>query len=567
MITEKNHQWKQKKKNVPYDNDALLQRVLSDKDEGMLFIAASGVEQIGMNLNIFGYKGKFIIVDVGISFTDLGSGVMLPSTNILHDIGPENILAYVITHGHEDHIGALWKFMEEINKPIYSTKFTMCLIEEKLKEHMIKNRDLKVVEVNQSFKIGEFEVLFSNITHSIPDSNHIIIKTPNGSVFHTGDWKFDSNPVLGLPPDMEYLKHLGEKYNITALINDSTNAQEFKKIGTELEAQEGLRHYIRDKDNVKNRITVTCFSSNLARIKSLQIIAKEAGRTIVLVGRSLLKMVGAGIKLGLLKEDNIILDAKKVAHLELAKTLYVCTGSQGEMNSVLQRAALGLHPNLKLTNEDIVIFSSRIIPGNEKKIAEIKNEFLHRGMKIVDHNTPTEDMRVIHVSGHPGQDDIINLVRLVKPKVVIPVHGDLIHLYAVGELMKKINHPCLLPKGNGTVFRIHDKDGVEILGKLDTHTDVIDGNSYYPIDDDIFRQRALMNEHGLIVIIINRDKKHFFFNYGAVNKDEWEKSLRRNLVKLIEKTDFIDIEGLRNDISYWLYKKYKKNPLLIVYDV
>lgn len=578
MMTDKTHQkgtYQKREKYVPktrkthilhnttHETDALLKQIL-DEDKGMIFIAASGVEQIGMNLNIFGYKGKFIIVDVGISFTELGSGVMLPSTNILHELGEENILAYVITHAHEDHIGGLCRFLKEIKKPIYTTKFTMCIIEEKLKENGIKDTERIIVEPDKMFKLGDFDILFTNTAHSIPDSNHILIKTPHGTVFHTGDWKFDSAPVLGQPSDLDHLEAIGKKYKITALINDSTNAHEFKKIGTELEAQQGLRQHITDAENKKQRITVTCFSSNLARIKSLELIARETGRTIVLIGRSLLKMVTVGIRLKLLDGRNIVLDAKKASHLEPSKTLFVCTGSQGEVNSALQRCVLNLHPILKLTKDDVVIFSSRIIPGNEKKIAESKNALLNRGVKIIDHNTAREDFEVVHVSGHPGRDDIVNMVKRLKPDLVIPVHGDQIHFMAVKESMDLIKCPCILPKGNGTVFRIHDKDGTEILGKLDTHTEIIDGIHTYPIHDDIFRQRAALNDNGMIVIIINRRKKNFLLNYGAVSKTEWETSLRNNLLKLIDKGDFLDPEQVRNDISYWIYKKYEKNPIIVV---
>jgi ribonuclease J len=548
------------------DEENLIARITSYDEEGMIFIAASGAEQIGMNLNIFGYKGKFIIIDVGISFTDLGSGIMLPATHILENIGVDNILAYVITHAHEDHIGGLARFLKKINKPVFSTQFTMCIIEGKLQEHNIKDAELVVVKTNKSFAIGDFEIEFTNTTHSIPDSNHIIVKTPNGCVFHTGDWKFDTHPVLGNAPDKNYLSIIGEKYKITALINDSTNAQEFKRIGTELEAQEGLRDHIQNPLYKNNRITVTCFSSNLARITSLQLIAKECGRTIVLIGRSLLKMVTVGIKLKLLNEDNIILDAKKAINLSPSKTLYVCTGSQGELNSVLQRCALDLHPILKLDENDILIFSSRVIPGNEKKISDIKNILLGKNIKIIDQNTATINNEVIHVSGHPGQQDIIDMIQLVKPMCVIPVHGDLSHLKAVEDLMKSIDYPCIIPKGNGTVFRIHNTDGVEIIGKLHTYTEVIDGNCTYAMHDEIFKQREVLNTNGVIVIIINRKKGHFFFNYGAVSKRSWE-HLRNNLTKIIHETDAADIERLKDEISYYLYKKYDKNPILILYNV
>jgi ribonuclease J len=562
FLKQRNHNIK--KNNDRINNRFLIEKITNKEDDSLIFIAASGVEQIGMNLNIFGYKGKFIIVDVGISFTDLGSGIMLPSTNILEEIGEENILAYVITHAHEDHIGGLCRFLKKINKPIYSTNFTMSVIEEKLKENMITNAKTITVEANNFFNIGDIEILFTGITHSIPDSNHILIRTPNGTAFHTGDWKFDEEPVLGNPPDMENLYNIGRINKISVLINDSTNAQEIKKIGTELQAQNGLRKHILDKQYKDCRITITCFSSNLARIRSLQIIAKEAGRTLVLIGRSLLKMVSVAIRLNIINEENILLDVKEASKLEAHKTMFVCTGSQGELNSVLQRSALGLHPILKLNNNDVVIFSSRVIPGNEKKISDIKNIFLNNKVKVIDHNTATEDHQVIHVSGHPGREDIVNMVKAIKPDLVIPVHGDATQLVAVANLMEKINQPCMLPEGNGTVFRIHDKEGIKILGKMETYTEVIDGKMSYPMNDEIFRQRSNLNDNGVISIILGKNKP-FLLNYGAVSKREWEDNLKTSLHKFIDDYKFDNIEDFRADTSYWIFEKYGKKPILIIY--
>lgn len=558
---KKNFKVKSTMNNSYHENSVLLKKIKAE-DSGMIFIAGSGVEQIGMNLNIFGYNGKFIIVDVGISFCEMGSGIMLPSTKILEDLEDKNILAYVLTHAHEDHIGGLCKFLKKFNKPIYSTSFTMRLIEEKLKENNLMNSTKRtVVFTDKVFKIEDFSILFTNTTHSIPDSNHIIISTPDGNIFHTGDWKFDESPVIGNPPNLDLLKSIGEKFPITALINDSTNAQEFKKIGTEMEAQEGLRKHI--LENKGKRITVTCFSSNLARLKSLQKIAKETGRILVLIGTSLLKITKIGLELNLINEENLVINAKKVSSLECGKTLYVCTGSQGEVNSVLYKSSMDLHPILKIQKDDVIIFSSRIIPGNEKKITDIKNSFLEKGVKIIDHNTPTEDTSVIHVSGHPGQQDILDLISIIKPKHIIPVHGDLIHLSAVKDLVSKIHLPCILPKGNGSVFRIHSQDGVELIGKLDTTTDVVDGNNTYSIYNEIFKQRQNLYNNGIIFICLNKNKKYFLFNYGAVSYEQW-KYTKNQIINIIEDDNILNLETLRNNISFWFFKKYNKYPIIIL---
>lgn len=542
---------------------------LTNPDEGMVFIAASGVEQIGMNLNIFGYQGKYIIVDVGISFSKLGSGVTLPAMNILYDLNPDNILAYVITHAHEDHIGGLCRFLKGINKPVYATKFTMDVIDKKIKENNVKDVAKMVVEAEKEFSVGPFDITFTYTAHSIPDSNHIIIKTPHASVFHTGDWKFDDAPMIGEKLNKNYLSSLAEKYNITALINDSTNSLEFNRVGTEGEAYEGLLAHILECKGKK--VVVSCFSSNLARIKSLSEIAKLTNRKLILVGRSLLNMTTIGVQNGFLENgSHIIFDIKKADHIKPEESLYICTGSQGEINSVLQRCVLDLHPQLKIQKGDVVIFSSRIIPGNEDSITTMKNILIQKQVEIIDHNLKKNVLGVLHVSGHPGREDIKEMIMLTKCKWIVPVHGDFVHLHAVEKIVAELlhQHPnlkvrCKIPKGNGSVLRIHDKEGVELIGKFQTYTEVIDGNMYYPIMDDIFRQRDILKEQGFIIVIANKKKNHFVLNYGAVSKTEWESHLRNHIIKLINNSDF-DQEQLRNQISYYIYQKYDKSPILVI---
>lgn len=558
-----------KLKNI--DNISLINKINNDKNDGLIFIAASGVEQIGMNLNLFGYKGKYIVVDVGISFSQLGSGITLPSMNILYDIGPENILAYVITHGHEDHIGGLCRFLKNINVPIYTTAFTMSLIEKKIKEKNIKDTVRIIIEAEKEFQIGPFEIVFTYTAHSIPDSNHIIIRTPNASVFHTGDWKFDNKPGIGKVLDKKHLSQLAGKHGITALINDSTNSMDFIRSGTEGDVYEGLLDHILKCPS--KRIIVSCFSSNLARIKSLCDIGRITNRKVVLIGRSLLNMTNIGIEHNLIQStSNIILDPKKAINLKQEECLYVCTGSQGEINSVLQRCVLDLHPHLKINSKDVVIFSSRVIPGNEDSITKMKNILIEKGVEIFDQNFKNSSNKIIHVTGHPGGEEIQEMILLTGCKNVIPVHGDAVHLYAVQKIIEDLlaKHPSLdlkykIPIGNGTVFSIHNKYGVEILGRLETYTEVIDGNVYYNIQDDIFRQRAILNEHGVIVIMVNNTNKrnHLLVNYGAVSKLEWEKHLRNQILKIINNSNY-ESDNIRNQITYFIYKHYDKSPIVIL---
>ncbi|OED45686.1 hypothetical protein AB836_00390 [Rickettsiales bacterium (ex Bugula neritina AB1)] len=529
-------------------------------DDGMFFIPISGVQQIGMNLNLFGYKNKWLICDVGISFKSiLGTSYnTLPSFEYLKKIGEENILGYIITHAHQDHIGALVECLKVIKAPIYTTKFTMKIIEEDLKQNHIKTT-LNIVETNKEFQLNDFKILFSNITHSIPDTNNILIKTPAATIFHTGDWKFDDDPVIGQKTDYLLLKSIGEKYKITGFLCDSTNANENTRTGSEMEVAEGL--YKIALQYPKNRLIYTSFASNVARLVSLDKIAKKTGRYFFLIGRSMIKMANVAISTNLIdkNQNNFIFDAHRVNEFPPEKVMIACTGSQGEMNSVLYKLAFKFHKDIKITNKDVVVFSARVIPGNEEKITDIKNYLISQNVTVIDER----DEIKTHVSGHPGRQEIAEMVEMINPYCVIPIHGDLLHLKAAENLMKIKNRRCLVPPFNGAVFRLKDNESVKYMGQVPVITNVIDGKQIYPINGEVFQQRKQLSSNGIIVINIKHQKNISIFIYGVLNDNDVF-ICRENILKIVKKNISSDKKLIRNDVIMFMKSKYSKIPYVLV---
>lgn len=526
-------------------------------DDGLYFIPLSGVQQVGMNLNVFGYKNKWLICDVGISFKNiLGTSYnTLPSFEYLKKIGEKNILGYIITHAHQDHIGALAECLKVINAPIYTTQFTMKIIEEDLQQNNLRPK-LHIVETNKEFNIGDFTILFSNITHSIPDTNNILIKTPNATIFHTGDWKFDDDPIVGHKTDYELFKSIGKKYKVTGFLCDSTNSSESARTGSESEVADGL--YKLAIQYPTNRLIYTSFASNVARLVSLDKIAKKTGRHFFLVGRSMVKMANVAIATKLIDRGNFILDTNRVNEFPPEKVMIACTGSQGEINSVLYKLAFKFHKDVKITNRDVIIFSSRVIPGNEEKITEMKNYLLSKNITVIDETHAIKT----HVSGHPGRQEIAEMVEMINPYCVIPIHGDLLHLKAAENLMQIQGRKCLVPPFNGSVFRLHDNEGVQYLGQVPVDTNTIDGNQIYSLNSEVFHQRKQLSSNGIIVVNIKHQKNISIFIYGVLNRHDMQ-ICRENILKIIKKTPE-DKMSMRNEIFMLMKKKYNKMPYVLI---
>ena len=408
------------------------------KKEELIFCPLGGSGEIGANMNLYAYgpenEKKWIIVDMGVTFADdsiPGIDLIYPDPGFILE-NKNDLLGIVLTHAHEDHIGAVAHIWPKLNCNIYATPFTAALIKEKFKEKKIDiSRHLKTVRLNGKIKLGKFEIDFITLTHSILEPNGLSITTPAGVILHTGDWKIDPNPLIGENVDEQKLKEIGNK-GVIAMICDSTNVFSEGRAGSESDVRESL---VRIMENKLKKIIVTSFASNVARMETIFYCAKKTGRNICLVGRSMHRIYKAAKQCGYL--GNMIepiepRDAKKISR---DKIIYLCTGSQGEPMGAMNRVVNGIHPDVYLEEGDTVIFSSKIIPGNEKKLYHLQNEITKANVEII-----TEENAFVHVSGHPNRDDLKDMYKWVKPKCIIPVHGEHRHMKEHVAFAKKCKY-------------------------------------------------------------------------------------------------------------------------------
>ncbi|MCG8621981.1 MAG: ribonuclease J [Proteobacteria bacterium] len=466
------------------------------KPDDLLFVPLGGTADIGMNVNLYHYQDQWLMVDCGIGFpaNDMhGIDVLLPDLNFIKD-KQDKLQGLVLTHGHEDHFGAipyLWRSLGGC--PIYGSPFTIALLGIKLKEAMPDEKvDLRVLDYNTAHDIGVFNIELLPITHSIPDSGGLVVRAGGQTIYHSGDWKFDPAPQLAPTTDMDALKRVG-KDGVLALIGDSTNALTDALSGSEEDARLGLIEAIK-KEN--NRVAVTCFASNVARLNSLVHAAVACGRTPMLVGRALLRMRMAAEACGYIDDWPDIADADDFDMIPRNNILLICTGSQGEARSAMTRIANRTHPQVTLDAGDSVLFSSREIPGNEEAIARVQSQLLMAGVKVI-----TADDAPIHVSGHPSKHDMIAMYDMLRPKVSIPVHGTPRHLMAHSDLAKQCQVPKVHTPEDGQIIRLHPGE-VEVIGTTDTRLKTFDGGAVVDADSEGVKNRRRMLWNGAIAISI-----------------------------------------------------------------
>ncbi len=448
----------------------------SDKEE-LLFLPLGGCNEIGMNLNAYAYGSRhnrrWILVDMGVSFGDErtpGIDVICPDPSFLEDHVDE-IEAIILTHAHEDHIGAVGHLWRRFRKPLYATPFTAELIKGKLEEAGVaKEAELNTVPLEGTFEIGPFSIEYLTLTHSIPEPNGLAITTPLGTILHTGDWKIDPDPVIQAPFDSTRLEALGDD-GVLAMVCDSTNVFEEGEAGSELGCKIALKQLISEQTG---RVAVTAFASNVARVQSIIEAAEENGRHVCLVGRSMHKITGAAKAVGLLSNAAPFVDEKDAGFLPPENVLYLCTGSQGEPRAALSRIAQNNHPNVTLNEGDTVIFSSRVIPGNERGIYDLQNLLAERGIRIV-----TDRMRPIHVSGHPCRDELRRMYQWVRPTISVPVHGERRHILEHAEYAKSLQIPQAVTPKNGDVIRLAPGNA-KIVDEVPTGRLFLDGNRLIP---------------------------------------------------------------------------------------
>lgn len=477
----------------------MTQHVTTSNGE-LLFLPLGGAGEIGMNLNLYGFRGKWIMVDCGITFADgsmPGVDIVLPDPEFI-ERESANLLGLLLTHAHEDHIGAVAYLWPRLKCPVYATPFTSALVASKLKEAgILKEVPLNIVPLSGSVTLGEFDVRYIPITHSIPEAHSLCLRTPVGTVLHTGDWKLDPKPVVGNPTDPDPFRTLGDE-GVMALVCDSTNVFRTGSSGSEQSVRESLEKIV---SQATGRVAITTFASNVARIKSILAIAEASDRHAVLVGRSIWRTVQAACATGHLDAATELLRDVDAGYLPPEKVLLVCTGCQGEPRGAMSRIAFGDHPQIALQADDLVIFSSKIIPGNERSIDRVQNQLTTGGVQII-----TEKDHFVHTSGHPSRDELAEMYAWTRPKIAVPVHGEARHLQEHGRLALELGAKNSIVVRNGDLLRLHPGPE-EIVNRVPVGRLALDGRKLVAEDSGNLQMRRRLMLNGLIAVtIILNDK-------------------------------------------------------------
>ena len=460
----------------------------------LLFCALGGSGEIGMNVNLYGCDGRWLMVDLGLTFADPqypGVELILPELDFI-ERQRDRLAGIVLTHGHEDHIGALPYLAEDLKVPLYATPFTAGLIAGKLEEEGLTGLvPLHVVPRDSTVEVGPFRVTYVALAHSIPEGNGLLIETPYGRIFHTGDWKLDETPVLGEPSSAETLARIGDE-GVLALVCDSTNVFQEEASGSEAGVHQGL---LQEVSNARGRVLVTTFASNAARLKTIGEVAVETGRQVCIAGRSLNRILNVAQATGYLLDFPPPLTFDDAMRLPRDKVLIIATGGQGEPRAALGRIATGNH-DLKLSQGDTVIFSSKIIPGNEIAIGRIMNALSDLGAIIV-----TERQAHVHVSGHPGRPELAAMYDWIRPRIIVPVHGEPRHMAEQARFALAHAVPEAVVQRNGDVIRLAPGEPKKLdevrVGRL-----VLDGDVILPADGATMNERRRMSFTGLIAVTL-----------------------------------------------------------------
>jgi len=519
-----------------------MARKSSSGDE-LVFLPLGGSGEIGMNLNAYGYgppdNRRWIIVDIGVTFGGLdtpGIEIILPDPTYLVE-ERANIEAIVLTHAHEDHIGALAWLWPRFKVPVYATPFTAALVREKLKERRLLDKvKLTEIPLKGHLKLGPFDIEFITLTHSIPEPNGLAIRTPLGLVWHTGDWKIDPHPLIGEQTDEAALKAIAEE-GVLAMVCDSTNVFVEGESGSEADVRERLIEVVA---TCKQRVAVTAFASNVARVESAIYAAKAAGRTVCLVGRSMHRIVGAAQSVGLLKSAPEFIDEEDAGSLPRESVLYLCTGSQGEPRAALSRIAEGSHRHIALDDGDTVIFSSRVIPGNEQAIHALQERLSDRGIGII-----TDKDAPVHVSGHPCRDELRQMYAWARPKIAVPVHGERRHIVEHQKLAFELQVPEAIAPRNGDMIRLAPGPA-EVIDEVPAGRLYVDGESIVVADSESLRDRKRLGAEGAAMVAMAVSaKKHQIMSgpnvtlQGVAMEDEEEMDLALDEIENAAEAAFV----------------------------
>jgi ribonuclease J len=463
----------------------------------LLFLALGGSGEIGMNVNLYGCEGKWVMVDLGLTFADPnypGVELVLPDLAFIEE-NRADLLGIVLTHGHEDHIGAIPYLAHDLGVPLYATPFTAGLIAGKLEEEGLTGKvQLNTVEMEGDFRLGPFGFRYLPLAHSIPEGNALLIDTPYGRIFHTGDWKLDDSPQLGDPSTEAELRAVGDA-GVLALVCDSTNVFQEASSGSELGVRKGLDDVIQDADC---RVLVTTFASNAARLKTLGHVAQDTGRQVCVAGRSLDRILQVSKSVGYLTDFPPTIDFETAMRLPRREVMIIATGGQGESRAALARIAFGQH-KLALDPGDLVVFSSKQIPGNEIAIGRIQNELASKGIEMI-----TDRQAPVHVSGHPGRPELAAMYEWIRPEIIVPVHGEMRHMMEQARFAKARGIPHGIVQKNGDLIRLApngpEKIGEEKVGRL-----VLDGDVILHADGGTMNERRRLALAGLISVAVTLD--------------------------------------------------------------
>ena len=463
--------------------------------EELLFCPLGGSGEIGMNMNLFAYgkpgEHKWIMVDIGVTFADdtlPGIDLIYPDPGFIID-KKDDLLGIVLTHAHEDHIGAIAHLWPKLECKIFATPFTAVLIKEKFKEKNIDvSKYINIVQLNGIVDLKPFKVEYITLTHSILEPNGLRIETPAGNILHTGDWKIDPEPLIGGKINSNRLKEIGNE-GVLAMICDSTNVFSLGKAGSELDVRKSMLNIM---SSLKKRVIIASFASNVARLETAFYCAEKTGRQISLVGRSMHRIFKAAKQCGYLKNVIEPIDPREAKNISREKIVYLCTGSQGEPMAALMRIAKYTHPDVFIEKNDTVIFSSKIIPGNEKKLYNLQNQLVKDGIEVI-----SEENEFVHVSGHPNRDDLKEMYEWIKPQCVIPVHGEHRHMIEHIKFAKEMSVPNPVQVENGDIVKIHPGKP-QVYDKAPSGRLYVDGNISVAEDSQSIKDRKNLSANGYI---------------------------------------------------------------------
>ncbi|MDF2844149.1 MAG: rnjA [Herbinix sp.] len=542
--------------------------------KGVKIIPLGGLEQIGMNITAIEYEDSIIVIDCGLSFPEdemLGIDLVIPDVTYLKE-NIDKVKGFVITHGHEDHIGSLPYVLKEVNVPIYATKLTTAIIESKLKEHnLLKNTKRKVIKYGQSINLGCFRIEFVRTNHSIADAAMLAIYTPAGIIFHTGDFKVDYTPVYGEPIDLQRIGEIGKK-GVLALLCDSTNVERAGYTMSESSVGKTLDTIF--ADNARQRIIVATFASNVDRVQQIINSAAKYGRKLVVEGRSMVNIISVATELGYIKmPENMLIDIEMMKNYTDDQLVLITTGSQGETMAALPRMAASIHKKVSIKPGDVVILSSTPIPGNEKAVSKVINDLSMKGAKVIYQDT--------HVSGHACQEEIKLIYTLTKPKYAIPVHGEYKHLIRHAELAQSlgISKDNIFILSSGKVLTL-SQEKAAITGEVTAQGILVDGLGVGDVGNIVLRDRQLLSENGLIIVVISLEKysnqvvagpdivsRGFVYVRESENlMEEAREIVDRALDKCLSKknADWGKMKTeIRDSLGDFIWKKTKRNPMIL----